>query len=151
MPEKSTFGIWSLVKFALVAVVIFAIARVIAVSSDNPAPRPSQVPAAENVGNMKLTPPTKAEQRFLRKDYAAELDQRLLERRIESTTRTTGPDSTTLVITYVLAGRVSAHGLANNLDWNRLKELGFKKVYLTNGLEGELHQGFTWDVAKNAD
>lgn len=139
------------VKWILVAVLAFAVIRVFVVSSENPAPRPSQVPAAENVGNMKLPPPTKQDLRSRRKAYAEEFDRNMIEHRIESTTKIGGPDSTTLEITCALASRVMANDVSKNLDWPLLKELGFRKVHLTNGFDGSLREGFTWDVAKNVE
>jgi hypothetical protein len=142
-------------KWILGALLLFAILRVIGViggaSSENSAPRPSQIPAAENVGNMKLPPPTKQDLRNQRKAYAQEFDQNMIEHRIESTTKAIGPDSTTLEITCALASRVMANDVSKNLDWHRLKELGFRKVHLTNGFDGDLHTGFSWDVAKNTE
>jgi hypothetical protein len=43
-----------LIKWALAALVLFALVRVFVISSENTTPRPSQVPAAENIGTLKL-------------------------------------------------------------------------------------------------
>lgn len=57
-----------------------------------------------------------------------------------------GPDGTTLLITYALAGRVSANDLGKRLDFTRLHALGFKKVEFTNGMGGNLGTSFSWLV-----
>ena len=69
------------------------------------------------------------------------MDQSLIDKGIESTTTATGPGFTTLQITYALAGRVMANEFQKNFDFDRLKQLGFKKVVLTNG-----DQSFMWPV-----
>jgi hypothetical protein len=78
--------------------------------------------------------------------YASELDQHMIESGIESSTRASGPDFTTLRITYALAGRVMANELGNKIDFDKLKQLGFKKVILTNGFQGSAGQSFEWPV-----
>jgi len=136
------------IKIAGVVIVLLVLMRVLSVVSQNPEPRPSQIPAAENIGTLKLPPPTKLEQRSLRKAYAAEFDQNMIEHRIESTTRAEGPENTTLTITCALTSRVMANDVSKNLDWDRLQQLGFRKVRLTNGFDGEMREGFSWNVAK---
>lgn len=86
-----------------------------------------------------------------RKAYAAQLDENLLSAGIESTTTTEGPEARTLLIRDVLAGRVRAKALGENLRWDLLERLGFKKVVYTSaaGLccdAGEIQ--FKWDVDK---
>jgi DNA-directed RNA polymerase subunit RPC12/RpoP len=81
-----------------------------------------------------------------RMQYAIELDRHLIDSGIESTTTATGPQETTLRITYALTSRVTANEFGKKLDFDRLKALGFKKVELTNGFHGELAQGFQWPV-----
>jgi hypothetical protein len=83
---------------------------------------------------------------FDRFRYARDLDQHMIESGIESTTTAVGPDCTTLRITYALAGRVMANDLQNKIDFERLKQLGFKKVVLTNGFHGGGEQSFEWPV-----
>ena len=100
---------------------------------------PADVPAAP----VKITP---AELRISRKSYAAGLDSRFIENGVESTTTTSGAQDTTLRITYALTGRVAANQIGKSLDFDHLKELGFKKVVLTNGFEDELNETFTWTV-----
>lgn len=138
------------IKIVGIVIGLLVLMRVFSIVSQNPDPRPSQIPAAENVGNMKLPTPTKLDLRNARKAYAKEFDQNMLEHRIESTTAAEGADSTTLTITCALTSRVMANELGKNVDWKRVQELGFRKVRLTNGFDGDLREGFTWDVAKAA-
>jgi hypothetical protein len=84
--------------------------------------------------------------RQLRKTFAAQFDRRMLEARMESTTKTLGPEDTALLITDSLAGRVRARKIADALDFELLNKLGFKKVVYTNGFEGEIGTTFTWGV-----
>jgi hypothetical protein len=94
-------------------------------------------------------PPTREELISLRKAYAATLDQTLLDKGIESETRTEGKNADTLVIVDVLAGRVRANDLANNTElFRELKALGFKKLHYVNGETDDLFVGFTWDLTK---
>jgi hypothetical protein len=76
--------------------------------------------------------------------FAMDMDKSLIDKGIESTTTAIGPEFTTLQITYALAGRVVANEFQKNFDFDRLKQLGFKKVVLTNG-----DQSFMWPVFKN--
>jgi len=97
--------------------------------------------------------PTKTEQRTqaikARKEYAKEIDRQLLDKGIESSTYTTGPDATTLVIKDILAGRVRAHELSKNEGlFTELRVLGFKKLIYQNGLEGDLGFGWKWDLTQ---
>src|SRR6266404_5862883 len=84
--------------------------------------------------------------RQLRKTFAAQFDRKMLEARIESTTKTYGPEDTALLITDSLAGQIRAKKIAAALDFDLLNKLGFKKVVYTNGFEGEIGTTFTWGI-----
>jgi hypothetical protein len=86
------------------------------------------------------------EMKEARNTYAREFDQKLIEAGIESRTLAWGPDDTTLQITDALAGRVTANEFGKKLDFDRLRELGFKKVVLTNGFGGDAGASFAWYV-----
>jgi hypothetical protein len=103
----------------------------------------STAPLAEVPADAPLTP---AELRTSRKSYAAGLDRIFIENGVESTTKTAGPQDTTLHITHALTGRVAANRIGKSLDFDHLKELGFKKVVLTNGFQDELNETFSWTV-----
>jgi hypothetical protein len=87
-----------------------------------------------------------AELRANRKAYAKQLDQVMLDAGIESTTRSAGPEDTTLLINCALAGRVMANSISGRLDWDKIRSLHFRKVILTNGFEGDMNQTFYWNV-----
>jgi len=95
---------------------------------------------------LHLTASEKKAQRDARKDFANAFDNKLLTAGIESRTRTAGQLNTTLVIEDILAGRVRAKALGDNLPFTSLRLLGFKKVIYTNGLDDELGVSFSWKV-----
>lgn len=102
-----------------------------------PQPQPAKVEPAVTVS--KDTPVARVE-------YAKRFDQEMLDAGIESITVAKGPKNTTLYIKYALAGRATANALGKKLDYDELKTYGFKKVYFTNGFDGEMHFGVTWNV-----
>jgi len=112
--------------------------------SSNPEPRPARVEPV--VSAYKDTPESLEIERVARVEYAKRFDQQMLDAGIESTTVANGPKNTTLYIKYALAGRATANALGEKLDFDELKTYGFKKVYFTNGFEGEMHVGVTWKV-----
>ncbi len=91
-----------------------------------------------------------AQDKELRVQYAQIIDNATLDMGIESTTRATGPDRTTLYIKDVLAGRVGARaierGLLSGPGLIALKALGFRKVVYTNGFESELGETYSWTI-----
>lgn len=91
-----------------------------------------------------------AQDKELRVQYAQIIDNATLDMGIESTTRATGPDRTTLYIKDVLAGRVGARaierGLLSGQGLIALKALGFKKIVYTNGFESELGETYSWTI-----
>jgi predicted RNA-binding Zn-ribbon protein involved in translation (DUF1610 family) len=89
----------------------------------------------------KPPPPPTPEDRII---TAQLLDQLFLHAGIESTTVATGPAHTTLHITDILAGRVRAQSMQENIPWDKLRALGFRKVVYTNGLNDMDNVMFTW-------
>lgn len=63
-----------------------------------------------------------------RVNFAKRFDEKMLSAGIESQTFAEGPDATKLVISDVLAGRVRAKQLGDNLHFDALRALGFKTV-----------------------
>ena len=95
------------------------------------------------------TPSTKSKietAQQLRKTFAHQFDRKMLEARIESTTKTYGPEDTALLITDSLAGQIRARKIVDALDFELLNKLGFKKVVYTNGFEGQIGTTFTWGI-----
>jgi len=77
------------------------------------------------------------------------IDQQLLELGIESKTFTQGAQAKTIVIQDVLAGRVRDNSPGKNSTmFEQLKALGFTRLNYTTGFEGDLYEGFTWDLTK---
>jgi hypothetical protein len=101
-----------------------------------------------SAGTAKASAPpaTPEELRQARLLYASEFDQHMIDAGIESKTTVKDSDWSTLQVTYALAGRVTANEFGKEIDFDRLKALGFKKVVLTNGFHGELGQAFEWLV-----
>jgi len=64
----------------------------------------------------------------------------------EMTTKATGKQNTVLHIKYALTGRVTSNAIGKGLDFAQLRELGFKKVVMTNGFADELEETYTWTV-----
>ena len=144
--NKRSIGFWIAVAFGCVMLV-----GIVSGIVDNSTAPPTAGPASSVAAPEPAEPPpTKAEiragQRVMRKLFASRVDSYLLDSNIESITRTTGPDDTTLEIKDVLAGRVRARQISNAMNFEALKKLGFKKLHYTNGFEGELREGWTWDV-----
>lgn len=139
-----------------VIMVLGVIVRLIAISSNSPTDAPAastaSAPAIPAIKTDASWPagrqPTDAQlwAREVRKDYASRLDGKMLDAGIESTTKTSGPGDTTLLITDPLAGRVRAKVIANAMDFEHLKKLGFRKLVYTNGFEDELRTTFHWKV-----
>jgi hypothetical protein len=133
-------------RFLVVLFCLIALAMFVGTihQSSNPEPRPARVEPV--VSAYKDTPESLEIERVARVEYAKRFDDKMLDAGIESTTVTKGPKNTTLYIQCALAGRATAHALGKKLDFDELKTYGFKKVYFTNGFEGEMHSGFTWNV-----
>jgi len=129
------------VLFCLIALSVFVGAMH---RSSTPEPRPARVEPV--VSAYKDTPESLEIERVARVEYAKRFDQKMLDAGIESTTVAKGPKNTTLYIKYALAGRATANALQKKIDFDELKTYGFKKVYFTNGFDGEMHAGFTWEV-----
>ncbi|HVA16979.1 MAG TPA: hypothetical protein VMV59_04610 [Candidatus Dormibacteraeota bacterium] len=86
--------------------------------------------------------------RNARRIWAREVDSKLLDAGIESTTKTEGPRDTILVIQCALAGRVMEHQISSTDFPVAAEALGFKKLILTNGFGDDLDETFTWDLTK---
>jgi hypothetical protein len=94
--------------------------------------------------------PSKAiqkQQEAARHDYAATLDRALIDAEYESNTWAMGKNNTSLVIGFPSVGRVFANKLEKAIDWKKLKELGFKKVYIFSGPA----EFCDWDVMQHAN
>ena len=103
-------------------------------------------PATQPPAKPKTPAQIAAGQVAARKVYAKVIDQQMLESGIESKTLTQGAQAKTIVIQDVLAGRVRANSLGKNSTmFEQLKALGFTRLNYTNGFEGDLYEGFTWD------
>jgi ribosomal protein L32 len=136
--------------FSIVLAATIALLGIAAIINSN---RPN-VQAPVPIANASQTPDTNKPStksrietaRQLRKSFAHQFDRKMFEARIESTTRTYGPEDTALLITDSLAGQVRARKIVNALDFELLNKLGFKKVVYTNGFEGEIGTTFTWGI-----
>jgi hypothetical protein len=122
-------------------------------SSSSSTESPPVAPAAVD----SLEPPAKSPTPEDRIVAAKLLDQLFLHAGVESTTLATGPAHTTLYIKDILAGRVRAQAMQENIPWDKLRGLGFRRVIYTNGLKdvdcsGEncvatgLNVTFTWRI-----
>lgn len=82
-----------------------------------------------------------------RKAYANRFENNMLDRGLNMTITAIGKDATTLRMEYVLTSKVSMHALGQNDQfWAEVREVGFKKVILTNGFESSLGETWTWKV-----
>jgi hypothetical protein len=137
----------SLFSIALAATIaLLGIAAIL--NSNRPnlqAPVPS-VNASQTPDTNKPSTKSEIEPARLRKTFAAQFDRKMFEARIESRTKTYGPEDTALLITDSLAGQIRAKKIAHALDFELLNKLGFKKVVYTNGFEGEIGTTFTWGI-----
>lgn len=79
-----------------------------------------------------------------RKDYAKDLEERFIERRMSTDVSASGKDNTILTIKYVLATKVVAHDLSTSGVIQEAEQKGFKKVRLTDGYE----HSWEWDLTK---
>ena len=144
--SRGGLGIWMrnhpLLTLAIVfsGLLFLAIVRLESVSESRST---GSMVSGDSVAQTKpVTPPTLPKPTEMdRFRFAMQMDQFLIDKGIESTTTATGPEFTTLQITYALAGRVMANEFQKNFDFDRLKQLGFKKIVLTNG-----DQSFMWPV-----
>jgi len=128
-------------------VALLGIATMLAFNQqDAQAPVPIVSAAPTSAMNETSTKSAIERSRQLRKSFAAEFDRKMLEAHIESTTRTYGPDDTTLLINDALAGEARAKKVANALDFKLLNKLGFTKLVYTNGVEADLGTTFTWSI-----
>lgn len=94
-------------------------------------------------------PRTPAELAATRRQYAKIVDSQLLEAGIESETVTAKAGDVNLIIRDPLAGRVRMTAISKNSTlFENLRQLGFKKLIYTNGFEGDMYQGWTWDLSK---
>jgi len=83
-----------------------------------------------------------------RKDFAKNLETLLLDRGLNVDVTTQGSKSEVLRIKWALTSKVAAHELRKGDIISSAKELGFKKVQLTNGFQSELGESWTWDLTK---
>jgi len=90
--------------------------------------------------------PTPEVQRLSRILYAKVIDQKMVDAGFEMTTKATGKQNTVLHIKYALTGRVTSNAIGKGLGFAQLRELGFKKVVMTNGFADELEETYTWTV-----
>jgi hypothetical protein len=110
---------------------------------------PSPIKSAQPAAKPKTAAQIAAGQIASRKAYAKVIDEQLLEMGIESKTFTQGAQAKTIVIQDALCGRVRANSLGKNSTmFDQLKALGFARLHYTNGFEGDLHEGFSWDLTK---
>jgi hypothetical protein len=175
-PEPTMNNLTNRVFAVIVGALVLAFVVVIAVAiTTHPTPTSSSAAAVPPLVNTakKLTPKQQAawaaalrkqqvaqdkqqakqqaaQDKELRVQYAQIIDNATLDMGIESTTRATGPDRTTLYIKDVLAGRVGARAIERGLPsvpgLIALKALGFRKVIYTNGFESELGETYSWTI-----
>jgi len=70
----------------------------------------------------------------LREAVTKKMEESMLDEGYNCDITATGPDKTTLRIKYVLASKVFAHHLSKNGEFfEQARQMGFKKVYLTDG------------------
>jgi hypothetical protein len=125
------------IVLAIVLVILFG-------NSPDHAPKPT---APAETQTHKPTPgEIRATKNLLRVMYAKNLDKAFLDAGIESRTEAAGKDRSTLQIVSPLASRVMANQISEKLDWDYLGKIGFRRVVLTNDLDGELRQSYTWKV-----
>jgi hypothetical protein len=77
----------------------------------------------------------------MRKKFALGAEEMFLDHSFDAQFSTSGKDQTTLRFKVPYFSRVEVHTIANNLDWETIKALGFKKVIYTDG-----EKSATWDV-----
>src|ERR1700677_1929395 len=120
-------------------------------------PRDAQEPVA-----VPTTPPTKAERMQAAKeaklkaakeakdaeseriDFAKALENSLLDEGYNCDVNAVGPRHTTLRLVWALATMVDVRGMTQNNMFSNAEQIGFNKMILTNGFEGELNQTWTW-------
>lgn len=75
-----------------------------------------------------------AEEAVMRRAFAQVLERRYLDQGYDIRVKVEGQNSTTLVLQYVLFNRVWAHHFEKEADfWREMRQLGFKRVELTDG------------------
>ena len=140
---------WVLGIFGVLVVLLMIVNSGSNSASNSVAAPPSPVAAARTPSKPKTPAQTAADEVAARKAYAQVIDQQLLESGIESKTFTKGAQAKTIVIQDALAGRVRANAIGKNSTmFDQLKALGFTRLNYTNGFEGDLYEGFTWDLTK---
>ena len=84
-----------------------------------------------------------ATQALARSLFAKELENHYLDKGINADVTTSGPDKANLHIKWALVSKVAAHQLGKNGEfWKSMRQLGFKKVILTDGYD----ESFSWTV-----
>jgi hypothetical protein len=135
--------------FSIVLAATIALLGIAATLNSNPPNVQAPVPivnASQAPDANKSSTKSEIEPAQLRKTFAHQFDRKMLEARIESRTKTYGPEDTALLITDSLAGQIRARKIVDALDFELLSKLGFKKIVYTNGFEGEIGTTFTWGI-----
>lgn len=140
---------WVLGIFGVFVILMMSLANSGSTSTGSPPANPSPATPTQPPAKPKTPAQNAAGQVAVRKAYAKVIDQQLLELGIESKTFTQGTQAKTIVIQDALAGRVRANSLGKNSTmFEQLKALGFTRLNYTNGFEGDMYEGFTWDLTK---
>lgn len=82
-----------------------------------------------------------------RKDFANNLEQTFIEKRMDTDVTVSGPKNTVLNIKWVLANKVTANDLSKSGILEQAENAGFKKVIFTDGYERQ----FWWSLKPKAE
>lgn len=82
-----------------------------------------------------------------RKEFAKNLEQLFIERRMNTDVTASGPKNTVLEIKWVLASKVTANDLGKSGIIEKAEQAGFKKVIFTDGYD----RAWRWDLNPKAE
>jgi hypothetical protein len=82
-----------------------------------------------------------------RKDFAANLEQRMVDQRMNVDVTASGERNTVLTIKWILANKVTTNDLQKTTIVDDAEKAGFKKVKFTNGYD----YGVAWTLNPKAD